>query len=375
VKKPASFPLVWAEVDLGRVRKNLNNLRRWIGKGPDILAVVKADAYGHGMKAVASALREEGIRFFGVATIDEARELRGVCPRARILVLGSFHAAHLADYLAHKIIPTVSSAEDARLAGRAAQKCRAVLPVHAKIDTGMGRLGAWHEEADAFFDILKQTPGIRVEGIYTHFSTADDGPRTSQQLGRFERAVASAAAGGLKPRFVHAANSLGVARSRGSHLNLVRPGIVLYGLNPSDRPLPFSIRPALSLKTRISFLKTVEKGRTISYGATFKASKKTTVATLPIGYSHGYRVGFSNRAWVLVGGRECPVIGRVTMDQILVDVSGVPGVRRWDQAVLIGRQKGKEVTASDLAAIAGTIPYEITCSVHPRIPRIYKEIG
>lgn len=365
--------LVWAEIDLGALKRNLRVIRAKAGSA-EVLAVVKADAYGHGMRAVARKLSGEGVRFFGVANIDEAIELRRVCPRSRILVLGAFCAAHAGLYVRHHVTPTLSSIEDAIVCARALGRS-ARFPVHVKIDTGMGRLGVWHEKALELFKAIRSLKNLHVEGVYTHFSSADAPDRsvTHRQIAVFETLLERLKKSKISPRVIHAANSMGLLRFRRGHYCLVRPGIVLYGLSSSgSHTLPHGMKPVLSLKTRITFLKEVKAGRTLSYGGTYRVKRRTRIATLPVGYSHGYRIAFSNRAQVLVRGRYCPVVGRVTMDQTLVDVGGVPGVKRWDVVTLIGREGRKEVGAAHLAALAGTIPYEIVCSIHSRIPRIYR---
>lgn len=370
-KKASAPPLVWAEVRLGELARNLAAIRRFARPGVGILAIVKADAYGHGMKAVAAELWRRGVHFFGVATVDEAVELRRRLRSAEILVLGSFHKAQVPAYVENRIIPTLSSPQDAGYFARAVTKGPG-FPVHLKVDTGMGRLGVWHEEATRLFGQLAKEKRLRVQGIYTHFSNADGDRRfTEIQLERFEHAIEGAREAGLRPEYFHAANSMGLMRFKRSHLNLVRPGIVLYGINPSSAKLPWRPRPVLSLKARISFLKDVARGRTISYGATHVTRQPTRVATLPVGYSHGYRISLSNKASVIVRGRRCPVIGRVTMDQTLVDVGALPRVVRWDEVTLIGREGRVGVTAEELARLAGTIPYEVLCSLHSRIPRFY----
>ncbi len=383
---PAHRPLLWAEVDLGALRRNLRRVRRAAaGRAhaapPEVLAVVKADAYGHGMRRVALALSGEGVRSFGVASLEEALELRAACRSARILVLGGFHDSQAERLARAAITPSLSSFEDAeRFAARLPRRMRVPYPVHVKVDTGMGRFGVWHEEAPQVFrKLARRAPRLYVEGIYTHFSSADtDDAFTLNQLDLFERAAAAALEAGLRPVYFHAANSLGIMRFGRSHLNLIRPGLVLYGLNPMGErggraPLG-DLEPVMSLRTRIAFLKDVGKGRTLSYGATHRTAGPTRIATLPVGYSHGYRIAFSNKAFVGVRGRRCRVVGRVTMDHTLVDVGGVPGVRRWDPVTLIGRDGRTAVSAEELAGIASTIPYEIVCAVHSRIPRVYKGI-
>lgn len=369
-------PFLWIEVDLGALRHNLRRLRMLARRsGADVLAVVKADAYGHGMAEVSRTLYREGVRFFGVATLAEAESLRRVCPGAKILVLGSFSAGQVGRYAAGGIRPTVSSLEDLRAIERGVRG-KSRFPVHVKIDTGMGRLGVWHGQALALFDALRASKKVLLEGVYTHFSSAGDteGFFTRLQMHRFETVLEKLKAMGLEPRYAHAANSLGLARFKDSHLNLVRPGILLYGLNPGA-PLSLGLKPVMSLKARISFLKEVGGGEPLSYNRTYQTRRRTRIATLPVGYSHGYRVGFSNKGMVVVKGRRCPVVGRVTMDQTLVDVGAVPGIRRWEVVTLLGHEGGSRVTAEEMAGWAGTIPYEVVCAFNSRIPRVYKGLN
>ena len=367
-------PLVWVEVDLAALRQNLRVLRSSL---PDssvgVLAIVKADAYGHGMSAISKALWAEGVRFFGVANAEEALLLRKVLPKARILAFGPFHPSQLSFYIAQKITPTLSSLEDALLLSRAL-KGKKVFSVHVKIDTGMGRLGLSCSDVSSFFRRMRSMPKIDIEGVYTHFSSADDENTepTKIQLELFAQNLKKIHSLGFTPRLIHASNSMGALRFPEAHFNLIRPGLLLYGLKSSPRVrLPAGMRPVMSWKTKVSFLKKFVAGQTVSYGRTFKVKKNTLIAALPVGYSHGYRVVFSNKSCVLVRGHRCPIAGRVTMDQILVDVGHVSGVRRWEEAVLIGRQGQERVTAEELADLAETIPYEIVCAVHSRVPRIY----
>lgn len=369
--------MVWSEINLNHLKRNLGVIRSSL-KNPEvgILAIVKADAYGHGMKTVALTLAKEGVDFFGVGNIDEALELRKICLKEQILVLGSFHRSQVPLYRRHRIIPTISSVEDLNVLESMLSPAAKRFSVHVKVDTGMGRLGIWHEEAEDFFLEVRKRKRILVDGVYTHFANADhpnENP-THRQILIFEKIIQKIKKLGVSPRYIHAANSMGLLRFKRAHLNLVRPGLILYGMNPSkDHPLPKGLKPILTLKTRVSFLSVVAKGRAISYGSTYKTPRKTLIATLPIGYSHGYRVGFSNKASVVIRGKKCPVVGRVTMDQTLVNVGHVPQVKRWDEVIIIGKDRGIEVKAQDLADLVETIPYEISCAIHSRIPRIYKE--
>ena len=366
---------VWAEVDLNNLQHNYRILRALANRsGADILAIVKAEAYGHGMVPVALVLHKEGARFFGVATLEEALKLHQALPGVKILVLGSFHGSQVAQYVKANIRPTISSLEDLRVFEKGLRGTKRV-PVHVKVDTGMGRLGVWHEDALHLFKALRDFKRVELEGLYTHFSSADEKKPdfTKLQMRRFEEVLKHLPALGLRPRYVHVANSLGMTRFKQTPSNLVRPGILLYGLNPlKGGALPKGLKPVMSLKARISFLKEVGAGQPLSYGRTYETKKATRIATVPVGYSHGYRVGLSNKAFVVVKGLRCPVVGRVTMDQTLVDVGRVPGVRRWDVVTLLGRDRKSRVTAEELAKALDTIPYEIVCGIHSRIPRVYK---
>ncbi len=375
-KNKTHAPLVWAEVNLGALRHNLRVIRSHISRSTDILAIVKADAYGHGMIPVAETLKKEGVRFFGVASIEEAVALRKVCLSERILVLGTFHRSQISSYVRHRIIPTVSSVEDAELLNAAGSRVKRKITVHVKVDTGMGRLGVWYEEAEYFFHALHAMKWIDVEGVYTHFARADheDKTFTEKQITRFGHVVQKIRGIGFSPKYVHAANSMGLAGFRKAHLNLVRPGIILYGISPAKNiPLPRALRPILTLKTRVSFLKEVGKGTPISYHGTYETPGKTWIATLPVGYSHGYRIAFSNKASVQIRGKAYPVVGRVTMDQTLVNLGPKTPIARWEEVELIGSDSAAANSAQNLALLAQTIPYEILCSLHTKIPRRYND--
>lgn len=367
-------PLVWIEIDLNALRFNLKQIRRHLrGSNTDVMAIVKADAYGHGMKAVAQTLFQEGVRFFGVANWSEASELHRICPRAQILVLGSFHPNQVPSYVEWEIRPTVSCEEDVEALEQHLPQ-GSNFPIHLKVDTGMGRLGVWHEDIAKLITRIRSGEKLRIDGLYTHFANADarSSTQTRKQIELFNDVLRKVEAAGFSPRYIHASNSMGLARFRQAGGNCVRPGILLYGLNPQkNQKLPFRLKPVLSLRARISHLKEVPAGRAVSYGSTYKARQKTRIAVLPIGYSHGYKIAFSNKAAVIVHGKACPVAGRVTMDQTLVDVGMSKSIKRWDPVTLIGREKSRSVTVESLAKLADTIPYEITCSLHSRIPRIY----
>jgi len=266
--------------------------------------------------------------------------------------------------VAHDLTPVVASLESARRLAEVAQKLGRRVDCHVKVDTGMGRIGAGPEAALGIVRHLSGLKAVRVQGIYTHLANAENDARfTALQLKRFRSVVAVLSREGLRPPLVHAANSAGALRHPGARFDLVRPGLAAYGLVPG-------FEPALTLKSKIVFLKTVAKGAPISYGGTWRAKRPSRIATLPIGYADGYARSLSNKAAVLVGGRRCPVVGRVTMDQTMVDVTGSPSARVGDDAVLIGRQGRAEIPAAELSRLCGTIPYETATALSSRVPRV-----
>jgi alanine racemase len=262
----------------------------------------------------------------------------------------------------------------ARALDRQARKHHRPIDIHVEIDTGMGRLGVWHEEATDFIGQLMRFPNLSIKGLYTHFPVAEsDRNFTENQINHLYRVVTSLDKKGLVIPYIHAANSMGLYGYRTRILNLVRPGLMLYGLYPQPQlKKMIDLKPVLSVKSKIMFIKKVAKGRSISYGRTFIARKDMTVATLPIGYRDGYFRSLSNQAFVIVAGYRCPIVGRVTMDQIMIDVSRVRGIKLGMNVTVLGREKKAEVSADELAALAGTINYEIVTSLGNRLPRIYK---
>jgi alanine racemase len=327
--------------------------------------VVKADAYGHGAAACAlAAERARAADWLGVSSVEEGVALRDAGARLPILILGSLYPFEsVLAAAAYGLTPAVASLESARRVAEVALRLRRAIPVHVKVDTGMGRIGVRPEAAPALVRSLAGLKAIRVQGLYTHLARAEDDPAfTAAQLRAFRRVVSALEREGLRPPLVHAANSAGALRYRAACFDLVRPGLAAYGLYAG-------FEPALTLKSKIVFMKTVAKGTPVGYGGTWRARRTSRVATLPIGYADGYRRALSNRGSVLIGGRRCPVIGSVTMDQTMVDATGVPAARVGDDAVLLGRQGGAEVPAAELARLCGTIPYEIAAGLSSRVPR------
>jgi alanine racemase len=365
----------WAEVNLKAIAHNFNEVRRLVGRDAKIMVVVKGNAYGHGIVEVSRLLTKKGADYIGVATVDEALLLRRNRINIPILILGSVFPQEVDTAIKNNITLTVADGELLKSIEKRAKALKRTAKIHIEVDTGMGRMGLWHED-DALIFIYKAASSkhINLEGIYTHFaSAARDKVYTNYQMGSFERIISQLINSGLNIPYCHAANSIATVNFKKSHLNLVRPGLIIYGMYPK-RGLQRSInlRPALSLKTKVIFLKSVPPGRSISYGRTYVTQDHTKIATLPIGYADGYGRILSNKAEVLVRGERAPVVGKVTMDQTMVNVGHVKDIREGDEVVLIGRQGHNEITTERLARLAGTIPYEIVCSITDRVPRIYK---
>ena len=363
----------FAEIDLKAIKHNYQAIRKLTAKPVRILAVIKADAYGHGMLAVARTLNALGVEFFGVSDVKEGMALRKAGIKKPILLLEST-LVPLAKYIVdYNLIATVCTLDLAFALNRYAKTKRKTLDVHIKVDTGMGRLGVGYKETENFVDKMFNFPHLSIKGIYTHFPAADtDKHFTRRQIVDLYRLVTRLDRKASIIPYVHTANSAGLIDYPNHILNLARPGLMLYGLYPSSAlKKKINLKPVMSVKSRIIFLKKIFKGQSISYGRSFIAKKNLTVATLPIGYNNGYFRSFSNKCHVLIGGARCPVLGRVTMDQIIVDVSKVKSPKIGMEVVILGRQGKETIDADHLAHCAGTINYEIVCSLGNRLPRVY----
>ncbi len=360
-----SYYRCWVEVDLDAIHHNVQAIRQLVGRDRKILAVVKADAYGHGLPQVAGTLMRAGVDGFAVATLSEALTLRQVGgPGWFILLFGVAMPFELEKIVEQNITPTISSWDEARQLEAVVAKQDRRHPVHIEIDTGMGRVGFWHEDFPRQLPDLLALRHLQFAGLYTHFPSADENLAvTRQELELFLRVTRQIAL----PVPFHAANSAALLNLPESHLDMVRPGLALYGIAPS-------LHPALTFKSRVAFVKEVGVGRTISYGQTFIAPRPMKIATIAAGYADGFSRNLSNRAQVLIAGHRCPVVGRVTMDQLMVDVTHVPSIQCGDEVVLIGRQGSEEITATEMAIWAGTIAWEVLCNTtkSARVPRIYR---
>jgi alanine racemase len=364
----------WAEVDLGAVRHNLGNIRSLVDEKVEIMAVVKANAYGHGILQISQALVEEGVNYLGVATVDEGLKLRSSGIKVPILVLGSVLDEEAQAAVSNDITLTLCDQGLLDVLVQISKETKKRPKVHVKIDTGMGRIGVWHEEAVDFIKNVYSKKEIDTEGVYTHFSSAGrDKTMTRMQIDHMETILKEMEQLGIDVKYKHAANSIAVVDWKKSHMNLVRTGILLYGVYPKESfRKEFELKPVMNLKTKIVHLKDTPPGRSISYGRTYITQKDTKIATIPIGYADGYGRILSNKAEALVKGQYVKIVGMVTMDQTLLDVGNVKEVNVGDEVVLIGRQGTSEILIEKIAKLAGTIPYEILSAITDRVPRVYK---
>lgn len=367
--------VTWAEIDLEAIRHNIRAYRRHVGVGVKVIAVVKANAYGHGAPPVAKAALEAGAAMLAVHRLNEGIELRQAGIDAPILLMGYTPPGGAEAVVRWQLTPSLMTAEFAQALSVQAGLNRQVVPVHVKIDTGMSRYGLMPDEVLEFLHFLKTLPGIRLEGMFTHFATADSLDQTwmRKQLAVFNEVIASASAAGMEIPLLHAANSAAAMILREAHFHAIRPGIAMYGLDPSSEwPPVFEIKPALTLKSLVARVREIQPGAGVSYGRTFVANKPTRVALVPVGYGDGYHRILSNQGVALIGGRRAPLIGRVCMDQFVVDVTGIPGVMQDNEVVLVGRQGEENLRAEEVAKLAGTINYEVTTSLLPRVVRVYR---
>ncbi|APR83050.1 Alanine racemase [Minicystis rosea] len=388
-----------AEVNLAHLRHNLRVLTRGVtpaagGRAPEVWGVLKADAYGHGAPAVARTLERAGITGLCVAILEEAVELRAAGIRTPILVMGGLHGLRrdgIEELLHNELVPVVYDAgQIERIATFARFEAEGPIRVHLKVDTGMGRLGVSKDDLDNVLEVLSRSPEVKLEGLMTHFACADapDLETTRAQLRAFAEIERKAARLGLVPRLRHAANSAATMRLPEARLDVVRPGIAVFGVSPfaseldadaSDpaTTLARELKPVMRVRTEIVSLRNVAPGDCIGYGHTWKAERPSVIATVPMGYADGLSRSLSNRGHALVRGKRAPIAGTVSMDLTMIDVTDLPGVRLGDEAVLLGQQEGPlgkdTIGAAEVAAHTGTIPWEVLTSISRRVPRFYRE--
>ncbi len=370
------YQRVTAEIDLDAVAYNIKNIRKKVKKETMIMGVVKADAYGHGAVEVSKVLLYNGADWLGVAMIDEAVQLRKNNIMVPILILGYTPEAEIEDVVRYDIIQTVFSYEMAKMVSDAAVKLGKTAKIHIKVDTGMGRIGFIPEEniGDEVLKISK-LPNIEINGIFTHFSTSDEKDKTFTKLqyDRFKYAIDEIEKKGIKLAVKHCANSAAIMDFDDLGFNMVRAGIILYGMYPSDEVIKenLSLKPVMSIKTHISYVKKVSKNIPVSYGRTYYTDKESVIATVPVGYADGYIRKMQNGGRVIVNGHYANIVGRVCMDQFMIDITDVPDVSSGDEVILMGSDGKLSITAEEIAHVLDTINYEVVCMIGKRVPREY----
>ena len=368
----------WAEINLDALKSNIENIRKITDPKARIMAVVKADAYGHGYLECCHALLEGGADSFAVATVSEAKQLRREGIENPILILGVTFPEDAEELVKNDIMATVSSVDFAKSLSQVAKKLQKTVKVHIKVDTGMSRLGFLAESDKTVEDIceISKLPYVEIDGIFSHFAGADEENReyTLLQFERFNKIIKKLEDMGIKIPCKHIANSAAIMMYPETHLDMVRAGVVLYGCYPSEEVDKdrLSLKPVMTLKSRITHIKEVEDGVGISYGKTYITDKRTKIATVPVGYADGYLRCLSHKAKIEAGGQLCNIIGRICMDQCMIDVTNVNNINVGDEVILFGDGK---ITADDIAKDMNTINYEVLCLVSKRIPRVYKEKG
>src|SRR5215813_4287449 len=368
----------WAEISLPALKHNYLTIRNHLGAPSQLMAVVKANAYGHGAVECARALDEINADWFGVALVEEGIELRRARITRPIFLLGGFWRGQADDLIASDLTPAVYRLDQAEELNARGGALGRFVNFHLKVDTGMGRLGVRLDELAEFARALGRFDRVKLDGVMTHFAAADSATTdyTGRQIALYEEAVEILRDLGFDPSWRHLANSAGIHAYPQSHGNLARAGASMYGLTRdvlSPRLAPFDLRPVMSLRSRIVMLKTVPAGRPLGYGLTFTTGRESRVATLPIGYADGLRRSHSNNGQVLTRGRLAPIVGRVSMDLTIIDVTDVPAAELGDEVILIGEQNGLRISAEDLAERIGAISYEIVTGISARVPRVYDD--
>ncbi len=380
--KPVAEYRTWAEIDLGALANNLRWIRYGMGDGFGVITVVKADAYGHGLRQIARHLMQSGTDALGVANLAEAAAVRTIGRGWPILMLGACYGkAEFEELCENDVTATISGEGEASELSAIACRRGKQVPVHLKIDTGMSRLGVAPEFSLRLAQRLAALPGLRLDGVFTHLSSAeDDEAFTRKQVQQFQHCVRLLRQNGLAVRQVHIMNSGGIAYSTAPFGNMVRPGLLVYGIiPPGKRRITIQwaqrLQPTLSLRTKVGLVKTIGPKTSVSYGQKFISADTRKIATICAGYGDGLLRAGSGRLYMLIRGRKCPVLGNITMDQTMLDVTGIPEIQRGDEVVILGKQGKETITASEAAACCDTIPWEILTSITQRVPRIYQGVS
>jgi len=372
----------WVEIDLDAIAYNCRQIKKWIGEKTELMAVVKGNAYGHGAVMVSKTALENGATRLAVARVDEGIQLRKAGVEAPILVLGYVPVDEMEEVVRWRITPPIIHWHTARAVSELSSSQGVVTPVHVKVETGLGRFGLLPDEVVDFVKRLITLPSIRLEGLYTHFAVADEQSEdskayTRKQFETYMKVVQDLEEAGISIPIRHVCNSPATLDFPEAHLDMVRPGTAVYGHYYPDQVPPYSVslRPAISLKTRVGRIRTLPAGSSIGYGRTYTTTKPTPVALLPIGFGDGYSRRLSNKGLVLIRGKRAPIVGRVCMDQTIVDVSAIPDVQLDDEVVLFGRQNGEEITTYEVGSLMDSNFAVAITAVAARVPRVYLKGG
>ena len=363
---------VWAEVNLQALRHNYREIKKQLAAGVKLCAVVKANAYGHGAVAAARVALEEGAEYLAVATLSEGIELRQAGFTTPILVLGLVMPEDAKDVVDYDLTQVVCELSLAKALSEEAQRQQKKARIHLKVDTGMGRIGVRPEEIGELAAKIAELPGLVIEGMFSHFATADskDKTYTKQQLAAFKDAIAAVEGRGIKLSLKHIAESAAILEIPEAHFDMVRAGVIQYGMWPSEEVThPIDLQPVMSLKAKVVWVKTLQPGESIGYGRQFTAKRESRIATLPIGYADGYIRAYGQEGFVEIHGQKAPIAGRVCMDQVMVDVTDIPDVQIGDEVTLFGSDS---LTIDEVARWGNTINYEVPCLLSARVPRIYR---
>ena len=370
----------YADIDFDALAHNVSEIRRRIGERTKLCSVIKANAYGHGAVEFAQFLENGYTDWFAVSSVDEGLELRNAGIKKPVLVLGTTFECQYKEAIKNDITLTVYTYDSAKRLSEAAVLCNKTANVHIKLDTGMGRIGFSVCEASA--DAIAAIAGLEnidVEGLFTHFACADmeDRETTNRQIKKYKKMVDMLLDRGIDIPLKHCANSAGIMEYSEVHMDMVRAGIILYGLYPSDEISheTIDLKPVMSLKSHIAYIKTIPAGTAVSYGGTYVTDKETVLATIPVGYADGYFRSLSNKGSVLIHGQYAPICGRVCMDQFMVDITDIPEVHEGDSVVIMGRDGDQMLSAEEISSLAGSFNYELVCEVSRRVPRVYYEHG
>ena len=372
---------IQADIDLDAFRFNLDSIKKNINENTQIITVLKADGYGHGAVPLAKeAEKEERVWGIAVATVEEALELRRGGIKKPLLILGYTYQEDYDLIAEEELRPTVFKLSMAQELSQAALRKNKTIKIHIKIDTGMSRIG-YRDLEKSVPEILEisRLPGLEIEGLFTHFARADEREKAPayQQLEKYQAFQKALKEAGLKIPLCHCSNSAGIIRIPEANMDAVRAGIILYGLYPSEEveKEPVPLKPLMTLKSHIAYIKTLEPGVQISYGGTYTTQKETRVATIPVGYADGYARSLSNKGWVLIRGKKAPILGRVCMDQFMVDVTHIPEAKENDEVILLGKSQDQQITMEELGELSGRFNYEFACCISKRVPRIYFKGG